>query len=433
MFFGKYAERPYTGYTAEDVINSPRSASRLTFSNAHFDPEYAARLFDEHEKEHLLTEGVGFDGICLNEHHNSPSTLGSFMTGEACALARLTKRAKIVLLGSIIGGVRDNPIRLAEEMAVIDLLSKGRLISGFARGGDIEMAAANTNPVYNREMWQETHDLIMRIWREPGPWRWEGKHYQFRVVCPFVRPLQKPHPPVWIPGNGTVETLRWCAEHRYPYIFLETAPGIQKERMKIYADHAEEMGYKAGPQHFGYLIRTMVAETDEQAREASRGFLDALVGIGRVPLPPEYANPQGTASARREARVGGNITGAPGAGSYLDASDEARARVAKRSVGFGLTGVGGATEDEQLDDIIRKNRYIVGSPETVIEKFRELFREIPVGTLLFWTNDGTVKHEDAMRNIRLLGKKVIPALRKIAKDMGLAGPPVGANGFERGL
>ncbi len=426
MFIGKYGERPYLGYTAEDVKRSGYPASVLMFPNSYFDPAFAAHQFDEYQEQDLYAEEMGFEGIFKAEHHNRPGTMGSFLTGELCALARLTHSAKLGTMGIIIGGSRSDPVHLAEQLATIDLLSKGRLIAGLARSGGAEMVISNTNPLDNRELWKETHEIILKTWTEPGPWRWEGKHYQYRVVNPFIRPMQQPHPPVWIPGNGTVETIRWCAERRYPYVFLETNPTVQKERMKLYSEVAAELGYQAGPQHFGYLIRIMVADTEEQARENSRGFMDALLGKGRSLGPREWGSPQGAYSSMREARIGGTRSGVAAVGFQGDADGQAPVR-------GDVFGSQGATEDEHLDDLIRTSRYIVGTPKTVIRKFRALLEEIRVGILLIWAHEGSVSHQAAMRNIELLGSEVLPALREIAKELDLPGPPVGANLFERAL
>ena len=137
----------------------------------------------------------------------------------ASILAAITKKVKIVLLGNPLP-LAENPVRLAEELAMIDMISKGRLVSGFVRGGGVESLAANTNPAFNRERFEEAHDLIVKAWTTPGPWRWEGNHYQFRVVNPWAVPMQKPHPRVWIPGVSSRETIVWSAQHRYPYIAL---------------------------------------------------------------------------------------------------------------------------------------------------------------------------------------------------------------------
>ncbi|GIS93003.1 MAG: hypothetical protein CM1200mP22_02400 [Dehalococcoidia bacterium] len=111
----------------------------------------------------------------------------------------------------------DNPPRLAEEIAMLDVLSGGRIVSGFVRGIGVESWANNTNPVHNRERFEECHDLNIKTWTTPGPFRWEGKHYQYRAVNPWMVPVQKPHPPIWVPGTGSPETVEWAAANRYTY------------------------------------------------------------------------------------------------------------------------------------------------------------------------------------------------------------------------
>jgi len=137
MFLMRFTERAYVDYTEEDVRNSPNEAVRLTFSNSHFDPKIGARLYNMYLDEYEYSEEVGFDGLMLNEHHNTPTCLGATMNLEAAILARNTKKPKIVLLGNPLP-VLDNPIRLAEELAEIDMISGGRLVSGFVRGTGVE-------------------------------------------------------------------------------------------------------------------------------------------------------------------------------------------------------------------------------------------------------------------------------------------------------
>ena len=156
-------------------------------------PNLGADLYNKYLDEYEYCEEVGFDGLMLNEHHNTPTCLGATMNLEAAILARTTKHPKIVLLGNPLP-IFDNPMRLAEELAEIDMISRGRLVSGFVRGTGVESLATNTNPVYNRERFEEAHDLILKTWTTPGPFRWEGTHYHFRVVNPFETPLAKAPP-----------------------------------------------------------------------------------------------------------------------------------------------------------------------------------------------------------------------------------------------
>ena len=398
MFLMRFTERAYVNYTREDVMKSPNEAVRLTFSNSHFDPKVGSELYNTHLDEYEYSEEMGFDGLMLNEHHNTPTCLGATMNLEAAILARITKKPKIVLLGNPLP-IFDNPIRLAEELAEIDMISRGRLVSGFVRGTGVESLATNTNPLFNRERFEEAHDLLIKTWTTPGPFRWEGKHYQFRVVNPFQTPLQKPHPPVWIPGTGSPETLVWCAEHHYPYLFLETDHQGTQDMMSIYAETAREHGYEPGPEHFGYLVRIHVQDTDEKAEEVGRGYMEGNIGVGRIPLPRDYASPVGYGSASRDPR-------------FL------RLREQIRSDPFRVGGLDSAA----YDDILASNRWIIGSPDTVVRKLREVLAQMRPGILAVWTNDGTMNHEDSMRCLELMGQEVLPALREIGEELELTDP-----------
>jgi alkanesulfonate monooxygenase SsuD/methylene tetrahydromethanopterin reductase-like flavin-dependent oxidoreductase (luciferase family) len=398
MFLMRFTERAYTGYTEEDVRRSINSAVRLTFSNSHLDPEVGAHLYNQYLDEYEYSEEVGFDGLMLNEHHNTPTCLGGTMNLEAAILARITKKPKIVLLGNPLP-IFDNPVRLAEELAEIDMISHGRLVSGFVRGTGVESLATNTNPLFNRERFEEAHDLVIKIWTTPGPFRWEGKHYHFRVVNPFQVPLQKPHPPVWIPGTGSPETLVWCAERHYPYIFLETDQQGTQDMMAIYSETAQAHGYEPGPEHFGYLVRIHVQDTDEKAQEVGRGYMVGNIGVGRIPLPRDYQSPVGYASASRDPR-------------YL------RLREQIRSDPFRVGGLDTAAYDQ----IIQSKRWIIGSPDTVIRNLREILAYMRPGILAIWTNDGTISHQDSMRCLELMGQEVLPALREIGEELELTDP-----------
>ncbi|MBM3947428.1 MAG: LLM class flavin-dependent oxidoreductase, partial [SAR202 cluster bacterium] len=232
MFLMYFTERPYAEIPEETY--KQLGMRSLLFSNGNLEPRTAGLLYNRYFDEKLYAEEVGFDGLMLNEHHNTPACLGSIIDIEAAILARVTKKPRIVLLGNVLP-INENPLRLAEETAMVDCISGGRLVPGFVRGGGVEQLATNSNPAYNRERFEEAHDLILKAWTTPGPWRWEGKHFQYRVVNPWIRPIQQP-PPVWIPGSASPETLVWCAEHRYPYVALATLLPTTQDMFKIYKD-----------------------------------------------------------------------------------------------------------------------------------------------------------------------------------------------------
>src|SRR5437870_12518961 len=141
-----FTEQPMSAYPSDIGLATGHTA--LMFSNKYFDPVAGSRLYNEYLEHYIMCDELGFDGIMLNEHHNAPFCMQAKANIFAAILAATTKKVKIVLLGNPLP-ISDNPVRLAEELAMIDLVSKGRLVSGFVRGGGVESLAANANPAYN--------------------------------------------------------------------------------------------------------------------------------------------------------------------------------------------------------------------------------------------------------------------------------------------
>ena len=180
------------GYFTEQPWQDPKSglmghaSTDLSISNELYDPKVGAQLYNRYLDEKIYAEEMGFGAIMLNEHHSTPFCMQGVTNVGAAVLARQTKEAKIILLGNILP-IWDDPLWLAEQLAMIDLISYGRLVSGFVRGGGRESVAHNAPPFYNRERFQEAHDFLIKAWSEPGPFRWEGQHYQYRYVNPWMR------------------------------------------------------------------------------------------------------------------------------------------------------------------------------------------------------------------------------------------------------
>ena len=281
--------------------------------NTFFDREKGAQLYQEYIDEAVYAEEMGFDAVMLNEHHGTPFCMGGVMNVEAAILARITKKVRIVLLGNPLPTFK-NPLRVAEELATIDCISRGRLVPGWVRGAGSEQVFNNANPAYNRELFNEAHDVILAAWTRPGPFRWEGKHFNYRFINPWVTPYQKPRPPIWIPGVLSPETVEWCAQHRYLYLGLGTGLKATVELWNIYGDAAAREGYLAGPENFGYLQHVFCAESEARADELGKCH---LFGGGQVnfsrpehTLPPGYNSKEAT---RRLARA--MASGDSGAGT----------------------------------------------------------------------------------------------------------------------
>jgi alkanesulfonate monooxygenase SsuD/methylene tetrahydromethanopterin reductase-like flavin-dependent oxidoreductase (luciferase family) len=385
-----FTEQPMSAYSAQ--AGRDFGATALMFSNQHFDPVEGSRLYNEYLEQYILADEMGIDGIMLNEHHNAPFCMQAKCNVFASILAAVTKQAKIVLLGNPLP-LAENPVRLAEELAMIDMISKGRLVSGFVRGGGQEQLAAGVNPAFNRERFEEAHDLIVKTWTTPGPFRWEGTHYQHRVVNPWAVPLQKPHPRIWIPGVISKETIIWAAQHGYPYIALNTPVERTRQIWQMYDAVAAEAGFTGGPDYHGLLKQIHVAETEEKAIENARQFMwmqGEFTGLAH----PVWSTPAGYSSPENRRAFVEFATGRSKSPRYRPALEK------------------------QLDELM----VIAGTPKQVIAKLRLLLEETRPGILAFWGNDGTVSHADAKTCIRLLGQEVFPAVREMAKEFDLKSP-----------
>ena len=373
-----FSEQPY-GFVNDDDLAQYESG-RMHFPNTYFDPVKAHTLYGNYHDQYALADEVGFDGIMSNEHHSSYWCMKPSVNVDAAVIAKVTSRVKIAMLGNVIA--LSDPVRMAEEIAMLDCISGGRIISGFVRGTAVETLHAGISPTENRDRFEEAHDLIVKCWTTPGPFRWEGRYFPHRMVNPWVVPMQKPHPAVWFPGTGSPESVIWAAKRQYPYMNLGSLLDLTKQLKDIYFETAREEGYEPGPEHFGYLIRCLVADTDEKAQEVGRTFLWTETHRQRGPV--EFNDPPGYQS--REAL---------------------RIKMSRPTIGTGT--VGRRMSYEELQDA---HNIIVGSPETVIRKLRYIKQTLDPGYMLIYGNEGNMAHEDVMRSVELLGTKVIPAVKE---------------------
>ncbi|SVA21214.1 uncharacterized protein METZ01_LOCUS74068, partial [marine metagenome] len=185
-----------------------------------YDSERGHELYNEYLDELEHADSVGFDGICVNEHHNNAYGIMPSPNIPAAALTRRTSDAAIIVLGNSLA-LYNPPMRVAEEFAMLDCISGGRLVAGFPVGTSMDTNFAyGQNPALLREKYFEAHDLVLKAWTESEPFAFNGKHTQARYVNIWPRPLQKPHPPIWIPGGGSLETWEWTAKMNYVYCYL---------------------------------------------------------------------------------------------------------------------------------------------------------------------------------------------------------------------
>jgi alkanesulfonate monooxygenase SsuD/methylene tetrahydromethanopterin reductase-like flavin-dependent oxidoreductase (luciferase family) len=410
MFIGYFTERPYQDPESGYFGATGKPVMDLGMSNASYDPKLGADLYHRYFDERVYAEDVGFDGVMLNEHHSTPFCMGGVMNVEAAITARITRRAKIVLLGNVLP-IWDDPLWLAEELAMIDMISRGRLVTGWVRGTGRESIAHNAQSPYNWERFQEAHDFIIKAWTTPGPFRWEGEHYQYRYVNPWARPYQEPHPPIWIPGVVSRNTVAWAAEHAYPYVMLATDLEPTKTSFDYYHEVAREHGHNSGSQNIGYLWKVHVDETEELAEATGRKYIQG-------PSNPFLEGNQGI--------VRPFIQNLPGLTSRTNLLPTIVNRAAAQARGQGQPVPGKAQAPSDMfgtfDEQVERLSIISGTPDSVIPKIRSVLEYLRPGSVFFWDGDGAMDHDDAMRSLRLFGQEVLPAVREIAEELELKSP-----------
>jgi alkanesulfonate monooxygenase SsuD/methylene tetrahydromethanopterin reductase-like flavin-dependent oxidoreductase (luciferase family) len=347
--------------------------------NSLYDPAHGHELYNRYLDELVLADQLGFDGVCVNEHHQnaygtmpSPNLMGAI-------LARQTKRVKIAVIGNALPLY--NPVtRVAEEFAMIDVISGGRLIAGLVVGGGPEYYSFSMNPTNARAMFQEGMDLVLRAWTEPGPFEHYGEFWKLKYVNPWPRPIQKPHPTVWIPGAGSKETIELVAARRFgymgiPYFHID----FFQRNFDMFREAAQKNGYEASPYQLGWLCPIYVAETDEQAwaeYEKHLFYFAKQLLKGLVVLPPGYTSVR-------------SIAGIHGALSKFLIKVETRQQVEEGAYA------------------------IVGSPTTVRDKLLEYGKRLGVGNLLGLFQLGTLPADLTRKNMQLFAQEVMPALQAI--------------------
>ena len=271
-----------------------------------FDPRRAHHMYNDFMDELEYAAECGFDAVCVNEHHSNGYGLMPSPNLIASSLARRTTDTAICVMGNSLA-LYNPPTRVAEEFAMIDVISGGRLIAGFPVGTPMDTCFAyGQNPSMLRERYLEAHDLVMRAWQEQDTFAFNGRFNQQRYVNIWPRPMQQPHPPVWIPGGGSVETWQWCAKMDYVYAYLSYF-GFKEGQatMSGFWEEMKRLGKDMNPYRAGFLQFVGVAESREKAMELYREPAEYFYGRC-LRVDPKWAMPPGyvTEATQRAGIVG---------------------------------------------------------------------------------------------------------------------------------
>jgi alkanesulfonate monooxygenase SsuD/methylene tetrahydromethanopterin reductase-like flavin-dependent oxidoreductase (luciferase family) len=354
----------------------------------HFRPELAVRNYREHLDAWALMEELGFDGIGFNEHHTSPYGLMTSPNIMAAAASQRLTRMKILIYGNLLP--IHEPLRLAEELAMLDCLSGGRLISGVARGIPREYKAYNVNLADSRARFEEAWEIIKLAWTEEV-FSYEGKFWTYHDVAIWPRPVQKPRPPVWVPVTTSQETMEWAARENAPI-----TPGAvgtlaaRQDMVRYYASCLAREGHAMTPDHVITPASVHVADSREQAlREAgpyTLYFFHTLFSHGNLfnvggQRQSGYVREEGLAWLRPENRD-----------AFLKALQGFRRMTA--------------------EDLRSNERLCWGSPAEVRDQLIGLAEALGSNTLLLQFNQGAMPHDMFLNQIRRFSAEVLPALRR---------------------
>ena len=371
-----FTEMPYPHLPDLDTISS----MRVNLPNRYYDPVVGADLYERYLDEYVLADDLGLD-IMLNEHHQTATCTDAAAPLPAAILARQTKRARICILGNPVAN-RADPVRIAEEMAMIDVISRGRLDCGFVRGVAQELFASNTNPTQTLERLWEGIDLCIAAWtHHDGPFNFEGRFWHKRQVNLWPRPYQQPHPPIWITGSTDHENIRTVARRGYTFATFLQPHAKTKELFDVYRSASMYLDPEETRRHLAYLALVATGDTEAEAEALAQ----KLTWYLRGKTEPQFANPPGYVPVDLNVQVL--------KGSYAGRGTEMRA--------------------QGIEYLREQGIVIYGTPDQVYQQIARFAERVGgVGNLLMMQQAGFSTHEETVKSMTLFAREVYPRLRE---------------------
>ena len=353
----------------------------------HFKPEVAVRTYAEHLAAWEEIDRLGYDGIGFNEHHCSPYGLMNSPNLMASAAAQRTKRVKLLIYGNLLP--LHEPLRLAEELAMLDCLSGGRLVSGFARGIPREYQVHNVPLQESRARFEEAYEIITRAWTEEV-FSYEGKFWSYKDVALWPRPVQRPHPPIWIPVTGSKESIEFAAKHDIAITPGLRPGGLQEDMIRYYAKCQAQYGRRVTPDRLTMGVNAYVADSKAEAVKQNGPY---FLYFNRTLFSHGYFT---------ETSIG-----------------EARGYMSQSSIDYvrpeNLHEVERARQDFRsmtMDDVARMaERLAWGTPNEVAERIIAMVDRAGAGTIQVMFNAGALPQELYLEQIRRFARDVLPLLQ----------------------
>jgi alkanesulfonate monooxygenase SsuD/methylene tetrahydromethanopterin reductase-like flavin-dependent oxidoreductase (luciferase family) len=359
----------------------------VDYPNSLFDPERGRLLYQRYMRELLLAEQLGFDAIALNEHHSMPYSMMPSATVRAAYVAALTKRIKLLIAGTPIN--LSYPNRVAEEYAMLDLLSEGRVEFGFPLGTGMEYwsNASSISPVTARERFREGLEVILKAWTQDGPVQHDGDFFHYRYLNPWPRPLQKPYPKIYIVGTGSMSTVELAADLDAGYSIVFVPIAQQLKAFRNLREAKERRGKTLRPEDIIFNVIAYVADTDEEAVQEARPHIERFFSYFHR-APGRYLSPPGYVSTEEYLRRAASALSSDHANTW--------------------------------DSMVAIGRIICGSPQTVADTIAAWAQEAGSSRILLTLQHGDMPEWKAVKNMTLFAEEVIPRIRARATSPRLA-------------
>lgn len=357
----------------------------VSFPNKYYDPHKGYELYQQYLSQLVLADKLGYDAIVVNEHHNTVYSMMACPSIIAATLIPQTQNAKICVWGTPPNFMLPN--RLAEEYAMLDVMSKGRLEVAFPLGTGMEYWSNPVNPATARDKFRESLKIILQAWTEDGPTTHYGEHYTYRFLNPWPRPFQRPHPPCYIVGTGSPETIDIAAEYGFGYASVFVTQQRAAELNETLRQRAQSFGNNLRPDQFPLQTWVYVAETQEQAeREFIGHFQRFFEDFART--SPQYLAPPGYLS--------------------VDQLKQRAALADKMHGGFDF-------------EAISKSFFIaVGTPEKVANQIGEWSVKMKTNHFNNVMHVADMPHWKCVKNLTLFAEEVMPRLRSRSSQYRMA-------------
>jgi alkanesulfonate monooxygenase SsuD/methylene tetrahydromethanopterin reductase-like flavin-dependent oxidoreductase (luciferase family) len=328
-----------------------------------FEPDLGRRMMEEMFEQAALADELDFDWISFSEHHYAPLLVPTPNPSifAAAAMQRI-RRAKIALFGPILP--LHNPIHVAEEIAMLDVLSGGRLLLLFLRGVPYELRAFSVNLDETRAMTQEATLLITRALTDPQPFSWEGKYYRYPTVSVWPGLIQRPHPPLYSTGNS-FESATFAASQGHG-LALSFAPlSYVAQVAPHYKAEAAKHGWEPQKEQIIFRGNVIATDTDEEAQQLAVQ-LAALPHLKRPQSPPAAATPSND----------------------------------------------GERKASPVAPVLIGQAQFCGSPHTLVSQMKKL-HDLGVGVVDLVIPTGLMSQAQVLHSLELLAKEVLPRIHDL--------------------